>query len=119
MSKSFYLGYNEAINYANSINDKRIYITDYTQTNYSPAVSEILTLFYLKVDPKIYQNKTLYQNIYKYVNFNSYNFDDVDNNNDKSGSKVFVFNIAEISKFDSSKYNIKVFENYGVATLKD
>lgn len=117
LSSSFYFGFKEAIVYAQSLNTDSIYITDYTQYVNSEDVSEILTLFYTKIDPHFLQNKEEYSKKYIYKMFRDSDF--VENNNDTK-SKVYLLNKAEYdllktdNSIDIEKYKANIFENYVV-----
>lgn len=95
----FFDSFGEAISTTEKFD--KVYISPNIQSKNTPYVSEILVLFYEKIDAKKF-NSPSYKNKYIYE-LNS--FDD---------KAVHIIKNDEIYSFDESKYNIKRFENYSV-----
>lgn len=120
----FYGGFKESVNFAQSTNKNKLYITTHTQYEGSYQVSEILTLFYCNVDPLYFQGKTVMQDLatntffkynerYIYTNYSKKNIDL------KNYDGVYVFNYEnEGDVFPEEYYEIYIFEGYAVALLR-
>ena len=91
-----------------------LYITAYSQYEGAAAVSEILTLFAGKIDPR-YFNGPDYAEHFRYTDFlnSGYAYNLADNKNRKD---AFIFNADyERQLFPDSRYVNKIFGGYGVA----
>lgn len=117
LAKSFYNGFGECIEYAEKSDSDVIYITTNTQSQNSRSVSEILTLFYAKIDAKYYNNK---KDIYddngkkllpynqRYIYINPKNF----NTTDASG--IFILNKNDLQYFNGSRQDLIEYDDYAV-----
>jgi len=115
---SFSYGYGDAIKYAESKAEGKIYSSSYINAPY------ILTMFYLKTDPKIFIDTVDYLNPdseCRFVNSFDRYYTGIPNPLPKSDKNAYIFSNYEYSQrtdFSKSDYEIKVFGNFTVATHK-
>lgn len=114
LKREFYVGFDKSIEKAMSLNKKKFIITSNSYTQDSYMISEILTLFYTKLDPTYYlrEKDASYRDKFIYANFR----DEFTNLRDSNA--VYVFNIDEIDLFDNNDYEINVYDIFGTAVFK-
>ena len=146
LSGMFYEGWDKSVAYAvtggdtsipksqqptdiSDVEPDTLYITAYSQYPGAYTVSEIITLFAAKVDPR-YLNSQDYYEKFRYVRFTGpdegydgyYEFNPVERiASDRAGymRSAFVFNADyERYLFPDSMFNVVIFDGYGCATLK-
>jgi hypothetical protein len=116
----FFKGFETALQNAEKANSEVVYVTNYTQYDNAYHVSEVLTLFYGKIDPLYFQGKKIIEKSgkqllpygirYRYVILPQPLVADP--------NAVYVFNKLEEYKFNKKDFTIIMSENYGVAIPK-
>ena len=99
-----------------------IYITADIQSTGNAAVSEILTLFYNKTDPKYFQGKTNINNgkvllpYQERYTFKSITSETVENSKDKN--TAYIIMNSDKQYFDNKEYKITDYGSYSLV-IKD
>lgn len=116
MDTYFYDDFIEAVEFAGRQECDYYYITPDTQYDGSSMVSEILTLYALKVDARYYQGEIntfigreiSYSDRFHYENVPSDRLNYWDNT-------VYVFKTENIGDYDKNLYKVKCFGDYSIA----
>ena len=116
MKDCFYEDFTEAVKYAGEQGFDYYYITPDTQYSGAVKVTEILTLYTLKVDAKYYQGETnlfmgkdiSYADRFHYENVPCDNLNYWDN-------AVYVFKTENTANYDKGLFKVKCFGDYSIA----
>ena len=118
LSHSFYSGFGEALCAAEETDSDIIYVTNYTQSENSYYVSEILTLFHSDIDAEYYMGTApAYDSAGNMLlPFSErYRFADFSQLFDIDPDAVYVFNIAEVDYFSMDAFEVEVYDGYALA----
>lgn len=122
ISHAFYDGFGDAVIAAEKTDANYIYITADIQSTGNAAVSEILTLFYNKTDPKYFQGKTNINNgkellpYQERYTFKSITSETVENSKDKN--TAYIIMNSDKQYFDNKEYKITDYGSYSLV-IKD
>ena len=118
VSRSFYSGFGEALCAAEETDADVIYVTNYTQTENSYYVSEILTLFHSDIDAEYYMGtaKAYDDDGDALLPFSErYRFTGFSQPFDIDPDAVYVINMAEAGCFNADTFSITVYDGYALA----
>ncbi len=122
IGEEFYEGFAQAMDYVEDLDYDIIYITDWTQSENSPWVSESLALFHHKIDALYFQGKAVmysssgkkllpYKDRYKYVQIKQLNINPEEN-------AVYIVRNVEIEKLDYKMFKIINFKHFNAVIPK-
>lgn len=109
LSYVFYDDFYQCLSQAEQLGFDRLYVTAYTQYRGAWNVSEILTLFGLRIDPSVLRQQDAYQHRYRYVTYDGIPVEEEDIR------VCYIFNMAERSYFPEELFDITTYGNFGVA----
>jgi lipoprotein signal peptidase len=103
----FFKGFYDSLDYVNERDWDRLYVTAWTQFPGFWHVSEIMTLYGLRINPAVYQNTALYRDTFRYVSFDSVPVPEP--------RALYVFNTREREYFPPGQFETFIFGGFGVA----
>jgi 4-amino-4-deoxy-L-arabinose transferase-like glycosyltransferase len=122
LSPNYFAGFGDAFEYVDQVDYRQVYVTSNTQYPGAWNVSEILTMYYEKLDAEYIQGKRLivdergvtwlpYQQRYRMTNF-------AENLPEYADDVVYIVNNQELSYFSLNDYEIKRFAYYSAVIPK-
>jgi hypothetical protein len=105
----FFDDFYQSLEYADGQGYQRLYVTAWTQYQGFGHVSEVLTLYGLRIDPALYQDRAAYHEIYHYIVFDAVPSLDP--------QAMYVFNTQEQHLFPPELFTITSFGGFGVAQV--
>lgn len=124
METYFFKGFGEALDYMETLDVDKYYITAESQHKTSKVVSETYTLFYHNIDPHYYQGVTNINNGKELLPYSQrYTYSNISQADIKENENAaYLITTDEKKYFDENKYNFKPYSgvqvNYLVVTQK-